>query len=151
MILEIFTSTFFNMFDLQFKMAFHVLTSHVKLRYDCMSCFMFSGVFSKKSFGIRKFLWIFHIVIFFQSIYFNFKSPNLLWIFFFYQRWPFLFSFLDVKEAIKTDKAPAALGPYSQATKANNLLFVSGVLGLIPEVCVLLFVIYSYVDCMLCF
>ncbi|KAK4491724.1 hypothetical protein RD792_002494 [Penstemon davidsonii] len=38
------------------------------------------------------------------------------------------------KEAIKTEKAPAALGPYSQAIKANNMLFVSGVLGLIPEV-----------------
>ncbi|KAI3702983.1 hypothetical protein L6452_28737 [Arctium lappa] len=39
----------------------------------------------------------------------------------------------SIKEAIKTDKAPAALGPYSQAIKANNTLFVSGVLGLIPE------------------
>ncbi|KAL3503509.1 hypothetical protein ACH5RR_037958 [Cinchona calisaya] len=39
----------------------------------------------------------------------------------------------SVKEAIKTEKAPAALGPYSQAIKANNLLFVSGVLGLVPE------------------
>ncbi|OMO80633.1 Zinc finger, RING-type [Corchorus capsularis] len=38
-----------------------------------------------------------------------------------------------IKEAVATDKAPAALGPYSQAIKANNLLFVSGVLGLIPE------------------
>ncbi|KAJ9182662.1 hypothetical protein P3X46_006631 [Hevea brasiliensis] len=37
------------------------------------------------------------------------------------------------KEAVKTDKAPAALGPYSQAIKVNNLIFVSGVLGLIPE------------------
>ncbi|KDP39129.1 hypothetical protein JCGZ_00886 [Jatropha curcas] len=37
------------------------------------------------------------------------------------------------KEAVKTENAPAALGPYSQAIKANNLLFVSGVLGLIPE------------------
>ncbi|KAK4491723.1 hypothetical protein RD792_002505 [Penstemon davidsonii] len=37
------------------------------------------------------------------------------------------------KEAIKTEKAPAALGPYSQAIKANNMLFVSGVLGLMPE------------------
>eukprot|EP00246_Nothoceros_aenigmaticus_P014050 TRINITY_DN516_c0_g1_i1.p1 TRINITY_DN516_c0_g1~~TRINITY_DN516_c0_g1_i1.p1 ORF type:complete len:227 (+),score=30.58 TRINITY_DN516_c0_g1_i1:38-718(+) len=36
------------------------------------------------------------------------------------------------KEAVATDKAPAALGPYSQAIKANNLLFVSGVLGLNP-------------------
>ncbi|KAK6132944.1 hypothetical protein DH2020_033328 [Rehmannia glutinosa] len=39
----------------------------------------------------------------------------------------------SIKEAVKTDKAPAALGPYSQAIKANNMLFVSGVLGLIPE------------------
>lgn len=39
----------------------------------------------------------------------------------------------SIKEAIQTDKAPAALGPYSQAIKANNLLFVSGVLGLVPE------------------
>lgn len=39
------------------------------------------------------------------------------------------------KEAVQTEKAPAALGPYSQAIKANNLLFVSGVLGLVPEVC----------------
>uniref|UniRef100_A0A9I9ECP0 Uncharacterized protein n=1 Tax=Cucumis melo TaxID=3656 RepID=A0A9I9ECP0_CUCME len=38
-----------------------------------------------------------------------------------------------IKEAVQTDKAPAALGPYSQAIKANNLLFVSGVLGLNPE------------------
>ncbi|GLT62083.1 hypothetical protein SLA2020_347470 [Shorea laevis] len=38
-----------------------------------------------------------------------------------------------LKEAVATDKAPAALGPYSQAIKANNLLFVSGVIGLIPE------------------
>ncbi|CAN6183550.1 unnamed protein product [Urochloa humidicola] len=38
-----------------------------------------------------------------------------------------------LKEAVKTEKAPAALGPYSQAIKANNLVFVSGVLGLNPE------------------
>ncbi|KAL4324800.1 hypothetical protein GQ457_11G012800 [Hibiscus cannabinus] len=38
-----------------------------------------------------------------------------------------------IKEAVATDKAPAALGPYSQAIKANDLVFVSGVLGLIPE------------------
>ncbi|OIV92076.1 hypothetical protein TanjilG_08749 [Lupinus angustifolius] len=39
----------------------------------------------------------------------------------------------SIKEAVQTEKAPAALGPYSQAIKANNLLFVSGVLGLVPE------------------
>lgn len=43
--------------------------------------------------------------------------------------------FLGVKEAVQTDKAPAALGPYCQAIKSNNLLFMSGVLGLDPEVC----------------
>ena len=31
-----------------------------------------------------------------------------------------------MKIRISTDKAPAAIGPYSQAVKADNLLFVSG-------------------------
>lgn len=39
------------------------------------------------------------------------------------------------KEAVVTNKAPAALGPYSQAIKSGNLVFCSGVLGLVPEVC----------------
>ncbi|KAM7504182.1 hypothetical protein LguiB_003086 [Lonicera macranthoides] len=39
----------------------------------------------------------------------------------------------SAKEAVQTEKAPPALGPYSQAIKTNNLLFVSGVLGLVPE------------------
>lgn len=34
---------------------------------------------------------------------------------------------------IKTSKAPAAIGPYSQAIAANQIIFVSGQLGLIPE------------------
>ncbi|KAL2582667.1 hypothetical protein AAZV13_14G022100 [Glycine max] len=38
-----------------------------------------------------------------------------------------------IKENVQTEGAPAALGPYSQAIKSNNLLFVSGVLGLVPE------------------
>jgi len=42
---------------------------------------------------------------------------------------------LGVKESVETDGAPPALGPYSQAIKSDNLLFVSGVLGLVPEVC----------------
>lgn len=33
---------------------------------------------------------------------------------------------------IHTEKAPAAVGPYSQATSANGMLFVSGQLGIIP-------------------
>lgn len=34
---------------------------------------------------------------------------------------------------ISTDKAPAAIGPYSQAIKAGNLLFCSGQVPIIPE------------------
>jgi 2-iminobutanoate/2-iminopropanoate deaminase len=33
---------------------------------------------------------------------------------------------------VSTDKAPAAIGPYSQAVWAGNLLFLSGQLGLDP-------------------
>jgi 2-iminobutanoate/2-iminopropanoate deaminase len=36
------------------------------------------------------------------------------------------------KEIIKTDKAPAAIGPYSQAVKYENLVFTSGTLGVDP-------------------
>ncbi|OIW04229.1 hypothetical protein TanjilG_00789 [Lupinus angustifolius] len=39
----------------------------------------------------------------------------------------------SIKEVVQTENAPAALGPYSQAIKSNNLLFVSGVLGLLPQ------------------
>eukprot|EP00959_Pyramimonas_sp_CCMP1952_P405853 8506023-Pyramimonas_sp.AAC.1 len=37
------------------------------------------------------------------------------------------------KQVISTDKAPAAVGPYSQAIKAGNTLYVSGCIGLVPE------------------
>jgi 2-iminobutanoate/2-iminopropanoate deaminase len=33
---------------------------------------------------------------------------------------------------IKTDGAPAAIGPYSQAVKANGFIYVSGCIGLVP-------------------
>ena len=36
------------------------------------------------------------------------------------------------KEIIHTDKAPAPIGPYSQAVKAGNLLFVSGQVAINP-------------------
>lgn len=36
-------------------------------------------------------------------------------------------------EAIQTDRAPAAIGPYSQAIGAGPFLFVSGQLGMDPE------------------
>ncbi|NDV19020.1 RidA family protein [Pseudodesulfovibrio sp. JC047] len=34
---------------------------------------------------------------------------------------------------IHTDTAPAAVGPYSQATTANGVVYVSGQLGIIPS------------------
>lgn len=34
---------------------------------------------------------------------------------------------------IATQKAPAAVGPYSQGTKTNNLIFTSGQLPIMPE------------------
>ena len=38
-----------------------------------------------------------------------------------------------MKEIIKTSNAPAAIGPYSQAIKSDNLLFVSGQIPLDPK------------------
>ena len=35
-----------------------------------------------------------------------------------------------MKEIVSTEKAPAAIGPYSQAVQVKNLLFVSGQLGI---------------------
>ena len=37
-----------------------------------------------------------------------------------------------MKKVIATNQAPAAIGPYSQAVEAGNMLFVSGQLGLDP-------------------
>jgi len=37
-----------------------------------------------------------------------------------------------MKKAIHTDKAPAAIGPYSQGVKAGDLIFVSGQLPVDP-------------------
>ena len=34
---------------------------------------------------------------------------------------------------ISTDKAPAAIGPYSQAMEAGNLVFLSGQIPIVPE------------------
>lgn len=36
-------------------------------------------------------------------------------------------------EKIATDKAPAAIGPYSQAVRAGDYLFCSGQIPLLPE------------------
>jgi 2-iminobutanoate/2-iminopropanoate deaminase len=38
----------------------------------------------------------------------------------------------QVREAISTDNAPAAAGPYSQAIRAGDLVFTAGQLGLDP-------------------
>lgn len=38
-----------------------------------------------------------------------------------------------MKTIISTANAPAAIGPYSQATEANGMIFISGQLPLIPE------------------
>jgi 2-iminobutanoate/2-iminopropanoate deaminase len=37
------------------------------------------------------------------------------------------------KEVVATDKAPAAIGPYSQAIKANGFVFTAGQIPLDPE------------------
>ncbi|WP_319369831.1 RidA family protein [uncultured Ilyobacter sp.] len=37
------------------------------------------------------------------------------------------------KRVINTEKAPAALGPYSQAIEVNGMLFVSGQIPFVPE------------------
>ena len=36
-------------------------------------------------------------------------------------------------KTLHTDKAPAAVGPYSQATEVNGFIFTSGQLPLVPE------------------
>ncbi len=46
---------------------------------------------------------------------------------------------IKMKKVIHTDKAPAAIGPYSQAIEANGMLFISGQIpvdpatGIVPE------------------
>ena len=38
-----------------------------------------------------------------------------------------------MKKIIHTDKAPAAVGPYSQAVEAGDTLYISGQVPLVPE------------------
>ncbi len=38
-----------------------------------------------------------------------------------------------MKKIIKTQNAPAAIGPYSQAVEINNMLFISGQIPINPE------------------
>lgn len=37
------------------------------------------------------------------------------------------------RQIISTDKAPTAIGPYSQAVKINGMLFTSGQVPMVPE------------------
>ena len=37
------------------------------------------------------------------------------------------------KKIISTDKAPAAIGPYSQAVKAGDIIYTSGMIPVIPQ------------------
>ena len=37
-----------------------------------------------------------------------------------------------MKKIISTDKAPQAIGPYSQAIEVNGMVFTSGVIPIIP-------------------
>ena len=38
-----------------------------------------------------------------------------------------------MKKIVSTEKAPAAIGPYSQAIQFSGLLFVSGQVGIVPQ------------------
>lgn len=38
-----------------------------------------------------------------------------------------------MKNVINTDKAPAAIGPYSQAIEVNGMVYTSGVIPVVPE------------------
>ena len=37
-----------------------------------------------------------------------------------------------MKKVIATDKAPAAIGPYSQAIEAGNVVYTSGIIPVVP-------------------
>ncbi len=43
-----------------------------------------------------------------------------------------IFAQSDIKRAVSTDKAPAAIGPYSQAIQAGEFLYVSGQIPVDP-------------------
>ena len=38
-----------------------------------------------------------------------------------------------MKKVISTDKAPAAIGPYSQAIEVNGMVYTSGIIPVVPE------------------
>lgn len=45
----------------------------------------------------------------------------------------YIFQYAEVKRAVSTANAPAAIGPYSQAIQAGGLLFVSGQIPVDPN------------------
>src|SRR6185503_21362527 len=45
----------------------------------------------------------------------------------------YLWSQASMKDRVQTDNAPNAIGPYSQAIKANGLIFASGQIPLDPK------------------
>ena len=38
-----------------------------------------------------------------------------------------------MKKVISTDRAPAAIGPYSQAIEINGMVYTSGIIPVVPE------------------
>jgi 2-iminobutanoate/2-iminopropanoate deaminase len=46
---------------------------------------------------------------------------------------PLKINYIRMKKIIKTSKAPAAIGPYSQAVETNGTLYISGQVPLNPE------------------
>lgn len=38
-----------------------------------------------------------------------------------------------MKQVISTDKAPAAIGPYSQAIEVNGMVYTSGIIPVVPS------------------
>jgi 2-iminobutanoate/2-iminopropanoate deaminase len=40
---------------------------------------------------------------------------------------------ISMKKVISTDKAPAAIGPYSQAIEVNGMVYTSGIIPVVPE------------------
>ena len=38
-----------------------------------------------------------------------------------------------MKNVISTDRAPAAIGPYSQAIEVNGMVYTSGIIPVVPE------------------
>lgn len=38
-----------------------------------------------------------------------------------------------MKKVVATDKAPAAIGPYSQAIEVNGMVYTSGIIPVVPE------------------